>query len=274
MKYHYLNKSLSEFEKICAEFDDKSDEYDEGSYKCADFYVTYSISIPSDYATPISEFAEEMKEECADYEKDWIESKEDDSSEKKSNICMVTKIVNEDFLNEDFLKNDKYGTFVDERDCQLYRTIELGNDVWLAQNLNYEIGNSRCYKNDSELCLLYGALYDWNTAMNVCPSGWKLPSKNDLQNLKNSVENDLDLLSTQFSEGTNLSGFSAAPAGEYYKGFIDKGNSATYWSSDEADEVGMAYYWFYNFMKSVTESRIDSGGDMTGFKSVRCIKNK
>lgn len=187
--------------------------------------------------------------------------------------CDSLNCVNMKFLNQDLLEDSSYGVFVDERDLQVYRTIRIGGDVWLAQNLNYKAEGSRCYNDDPDMCEIYGHLYDWNTAMNgLCPTGWKLPSTNDFQNLLDGFISDLDLLSEDFFNGTNLSGFSAAPAGEYYQGFIDIDMSATYWSSESASET-MAYYWFYNYRKSTTISRIDAGGDKAGYKSVRCIMN-
>lgn len=186
--------------------------------------------------------------------------------------CDTLNCVNMYFLNADFLEDELYGVYVDERDQQAYRTVQIGNDVWLAQNLNYQVEGSRCYNDDSVMCETYGRLYDWKTAMDdLCPAGWRLPSREDFQNLIDSVENDLDLLSEEFIDGLNQSGFSAAPAGEYYQGFIDNGQSATYWSCDSYTS-DMAYYWFYNERKSMTVARIDDGGDKTGFKSVRCIK--
>lgn len=185
--------------------------------------------------------------------------------------CDSLNCVNMKFLNRNFLEDSSYGIFVDKRDLQVYRTIRIDGVVWLAQNLNYEAEGSRCYNDDPDMCEIYGHLYDWSTAMNgLCPTGWKLPSTNDFQNLLDGFISDLDLLSEAFSYGTNLSGFSAAPAGEYYQDFIDIDKSATYWSSESASET-MAYYWFYNYRKSTTNSRIDAGGDKAGYKSVRCI---
>jgi len=40
----------------------------------------------------------------------------------------------------------------------------------MAENLNYDTTGSKC--ND---CATYGRLYDWETAMKACPSGWHIP---------------------------------------------------------------------------------------------------
>jgi uncharacterized protein (TIGR02145 family)/uncharacterized repeat protein (TIGR02543 family) len=68
------------------------------------------------------------------------------------------------------------GTLADTRDGQKYRTTQIGEQVWMAQNLNYKTGNSRCYNDSASYCRKYGRLYDWNTAKTACPPGWHLPS--------------------------------------------------------------------------------------------------
>ena len=69
--------------------------------------------------------------------------------------------------------NCKYGTLVDERDGQTYRTVVIGGQEWMAENLNYAYlqptatldSSSWCYDNDPENCKKYGRLYLWSAAM-------------------------------------------------------------------------------------------------------------
>ena len=152
-------------------------------------------------------------------------------------------------------------TMLDARDGQKYRTVKIGNQVWMAQNLNYNIGKSWCYDNQASNCTQYGRLYDWETAKQTCPSGWHLPSVNEWGNLFSTVggsdvagtklksRSDWDEAGIIFKENGNGNddfGFSALPAGEREGGeiWIGKGIHARFWSSTERNSTNVIDLYF------------------------------
>ena len=146
-------------------------------------------------------------------------------------------------------------------DIKLYSTVQIGSGLWMAENLNYKIGNSWCYENDDYNCNTYGRLYDWNTAVNACPAGWRLPTRREWN------EAATDEFATKL--GGSLSGEygRAAPVSEYK--FMDKEYSGSWWGTTEYGNKD-AYSWHIKagenkFFEKITDKSI-------GY-SVRCIKS-
>ncbi|MCL2283960.1 MAG: hypothetical protein FWC26_11660 [Fibromonadales bacterium] len=190
----------------------------------------------------------------------------------------------------------------DRDDIKNYRTVTIGEQTWMAENLNYNASSSICYDNNHVNCDKYGRLYDWETAMKVCPSGWHLPTNDEWEKLfryvsgykgsDEGMERDSAGKYLKAVEGwdyydggkdvsdVDVYGFSALPGGAYIKGlegyiedfkdgFIDAGRIGWWWSATE--EEGNAAY-FYDMFHD--DDYIGHGWIFkTTLFSVRCIKN-
>jgi len=128
----------------------------------------------------------------------------------------VKKGTLEEYRKKKLEKISSY--FTDSRNGQKYRTVTIGGKTWMAENLNYQMGNSVCY-GDISNCEKYGRLYDWNTAKMACPSGWHLPSRQEWNELENAVGDMAGkVLKSTYGwnediTGTDNFGFSALPGG-------------------------------------------------------------
>lgn len=180
-----------------------------------------------------------------------------------------------------------------------YNTVLIGNQCWFKENLdigtmitgnlnqtNNSIIEKYCYNNNPTNCTTYGALYQWNEAMQytttegakgICPVGWHVPASADYQTLKTFVNNDGNALKREdqgsgAGQGTNTSGFSALLAGyrSSSSNFADLGNHSYTWSSMETDAT-TAYYFWLNFNSSIA-SFGGSTHKIFGL-SLRCIKD-
>jgi uncharacterized protein (TIGR02145 family) len=122
---------------------------------------------------------------------------------------------------------DGIGTFTDERDGQTYKTVKIGNQVWMAENLRFNVGDGCwCYQDNEDNCKKYGRLYTWDAAKKACPAGYHLPSREEWAELvdyaggketagkklksKSGWDNKDDGSS---GNGTDEYGFSALPSG-------------------------------------------------------------
>lgn len=137
--------------------------------------------------------------------------------------------------------NIVYGTLTDPRDGKTYKTVVIGTQTWMAENLNYEISDSWCYGNKEENCEKYGRLYTWAAAMSAVPNGWHLPTKEEWGVLAANVGGVANAGTKLKSKngwnsgnGTDDYGFAAFPAGFQYSGsFYNLGSYAYFWTASE-----------------------------------------
>lgn len=186
------------------------------------------------------------------------------------------------------------GEQLQDTDGNVYNTVQVGEQIWMAENLNAipKYGKSFCYNNEIDYCNRYGRLYDWEAAMEgseepgsqgVCPDGWYVPT-----------DEDWHILESAFSEGTcdgSRLGWGCYPAASFMKtedwggtedsvfkvlpaGFIKRGgrsgllNSYSYfWTSSKIGDG----VWKRGFLDSQENIFRSTENPEYGY-SIRCIK--
>jgi uncharacterized protein (TIGR02145 family) len=194
--------------------------------------------------------------------------------------------------------------FTDPRDGQEYNTVQIGDQCWMAKNLNVGsiIGSTTemtddgfiekyCYDNDPANCDIYGGLYQWDEMMfyttapgtqGICPEGgWYLPTDEDWTTLttflggESVAGNELRETGTTHwaapnTGATNSSGFTALPGG-YRNGsgfFWELTYDGRWWTSTE---WSTSLPWYRMLSYAYPDVYRNNFNKITGF-SVRCIK--
>ena len=169
---------------------------------------------------------------------------------------------------------------------KIYRTVKIGYQIWMAENLNYNASGSKCYENNDYNCNKYGRLYDWTTAKSVCPSGWHLPSYAEWQTLEVAVGGyaGTKLKSnsgcSSGSNGTDNYSFSALPGGAYSNysildnknvpiSFVNAGLSGSWWSLTDYSS-SEAYFLDITCAKTAVAYYFK---DKNHLFSVRCLQD-
>ena len=201
------------------------------------------------------------------------------------------------------------GTMVDERDCRTYKTITIGTQTWMAENLKFEYKvDGVTYGNfcNPDSCETFGRHYTWAAAMDsavvftndsencgygvicsptypvpgICPEGWHIPDSTEWVEFYKILNEDPHAMQAEdfirsksaIRKGlvaTNASGFSAL----YETLSLVSGHSvsgAFFWSSTEYAKSS-AYFWHV----SESEARLDNNKlyDKKTGMAVRCIKD-
>jgi uncharacterized protein (TIGR02145 family) len=193
-----------------------------------------------------------------------------------------------------FAAEPSFGTFTDTRDGQKYKTVKIGKQTWMAENLNYKTEwGTWCYKNDTSHCKKYGRLYDWEVAMEACPAGYHLPSREEWDNLAESVGGKKSPIDYDFNHtwklagkklkakkgwnmyedksgnGTDDYGFSALPSGDHNTAngrFNRIGDNGTWWTATQVrNGEGYGRGMYYN-----GDGVYEIHGKAQAF-SVRCV---
>jgi uncharacterized protein (TIGR02145 family) len=182
--------------------------------------------------------------------------------------------------------------FTDKRDNQSYKSVKIGGQIWMAQNLNIKTANSWCYDNKESNCKKYGRLYTLEAAKKACPAGWRLSTGEEWDALAKAVGGRSEIKGgdgydydeiiwvgagdklkaengwRDGGDGTDDFGFSALPGGSCFTdgGFGGTGFLGIWWATAMD---GMGYRFLRGYDGHVHVYGVDVGN---GF-SVRCVKD-
>ena len=174
--------------------------------------------------------------------------------------------------------------YLDSRDGKVYKTVEIGSQIWMAENLNYLSDSpGAIFRDAAVLSDVFGRLYCWEAAKEVCPDGWHLPSDEDWSILADHLGGEavaggvMKEISTYWvslhEEASNESGFSALPGGLLEdprdQDYPYMGEMGFFWSTREKSRSDG---WFRYVKYDGTLLKAGSGDKEFGM-SVRCLKD-
>ena len=203
------------------------------------------------------------------------------SSSSKRNVALVEP------LRQNSDEDCDYGSLTDKRDGQVYKTVVIGEQTWMAENLNYaylqpdSLGTfdsaSLCYNDSLEYCDKYGRLYSFDVIEKVCPDGWHLPSMEEWEVLFDAV-GGIDFASEKLISSYGWKNqravddgycFSVLPGGYLPSDFRDLGVGEGLWTSTWYDSDDVKNVYFYNNYSYAYEG-------YTSFEKmlyIRCLKD-
>lgn len=179
------------------------------------------------------------------------------------------------------LYSHEFGSFIDGRDDQEYKTIEIGAQTWMAENLNYSYGDAVPYDMMPQHRDAYGLLYNLDDAMEACPPGWTLPTLADVEDMVEYLAYDYvgGTLKEHGSEywdsnnrfASNATGFSARGGGAYYGeglGFKNFNLNANFWLNPKDEDQAV----YIGLSAGDGDLSMSSSGNPENKFSVRCIQ--
>jgi len=173
-------------------------------------------------------------------------------------------------------------SFTDQRDGKVYKTVKIGSQIWMAENLDYDAPGSKSYVNNETKFRI--RFYDWKTAMKACPPGWHLPNEEEWETLvdfvggheiageKLKAKSGWSDYEGKSGNGTDDFGFAALPSGrcnsDGYHNYVDV---SFWWSSASEKDAYEAYSRCMDYRRA--DARRYYANKSRYFFCVRCVKN-
>jgi uncharacterized protein (TIGR02145 family) len=160
--------------------------------------------------------------------------------------------------------------YVSDAQNHFYRTVTVGKQLWMAENLYYKVDSSWCYNDSAALCPQLGRLYQWSALFGIapsfdyatrgkgdtllqgiCPQGWRIPADSDFVILLKGIDSArsgillrsakgwLDSVGAEVHDGSDSLGFNT-PASGYRNSDGKFGNlhtNSAFWTTTETDKA-------------------------------------
>jgi uncharacterized protein (TIGR02145 family) len=173
--------------------------------------------------------------------------------------------------------NQNTGSLTDSRDGRVYRTIQIGNTWWMAENLQFgkHLASGIFPANNGETEYLiygdsieyetYGGLYTWNEAneypatsafRDICPPGWRIPTKDQWQALIKEYPQPFDVL--YYFGQSSIENLGVMMTGRYVYGtpdeplkgeFVGRSRSVRFWTSSYSGSDSTRYFTSIHFSR-------------------------
>ena len=220
---------------------------------------------------------------CSCYSDHWFDIEPENANVKFIQIMFfngTTYQVSDGPVPEPSKATSTDSTFTDTRDGKTYKTVKLGEQIWMAENLNYEMDDgikSWCNGNKQENCDKYGRLYTYKSATYACPPGWRLPAVEEWPERGNGgYPAFVDYAVVGWGGGKDTYGFSVLSAGNYSaksQYFHEPGGTTTFfWTMtiDTRNNNCATMIHFGNGSEGMVSVCSDDENDGL---SVRCVKD-
>ena len=170
------------------------------------------------------------------------------------------------------------GTFTDERDGHVYKTVTIGHQMWMAENLAYKLADcSKYYNDDPKNADQYGMLYNYTALAQACPKGWHIPSDAEWKQLEyNAGMSEQDTSKTGY-RGNIAPWFfdgGATKMNIKFGGYYGRGafwylEQNAYFFTTSHDGVPMIVRSFSKGVNLISNTRLGIGY----WLSIRCVKD-
>lgn len=208
--------------------------------------------------------------------------------------------------------NGPYGEILDERDGNIYKTVKIGNQTWMTENLRYASDSSFCYDHNCEKYEYRGRFYELYNAMGlsnlnikdsvvypvqgVCPAGWHIPTAEEWNELFSYVAketdgyyvrealytyshwNDSDAESTKDHAGMDAFGLNIYSAGSRssvtyrYLRYVEHGHLSGHTYMMSSTPSSATHDYYVRFSSPEVDPWQSPTVDRTYYPNIRCVE--